>query len=363
MPVLTRRTAKSILRWLPNEVLAAVMSYSSTSDLIALCTASRLFHAIAVRVLYHTVNLSSNVQLDAFLRTMESCDTSTTSLLTRLRLPDLVRRFALNESWNGEPHHIRQRRWNLAPQAKALASLLSELPHLKSVELIVGYTVKLADKLLERGNFKKLSEFSYTAHSQQEIPALLLPFLNRHPTITNLAFQYDGPQQQPSLAVAIHLPNLTSYFGHSVFISLFQTATMRFVTSVCLISTRLRDLDIEPVLMRLSKMATLRQLIVFHDMKNATLLEIVARHTPRIQILYLVGGRVRALMSPEETLEIAACLPKFDNLRNLMFTGDGGDHDAFATITLWGKACQTLSTIGLHIGNEEKVIECEDDSS
>ncbi|KAF7366968.1 hypothetical protein MSAN_00955500 [Mycena sanguinolenta] len=338
MPVLARRAAreyKSIIRWLPNEILAEITSYSSNSDLVALCTTSRLFYAMAMRVLYHTVTLWNSAQLDGFLWTMAAHDHPIAALLTA-RLPDLVRRFAI------EDKHGMLWRQDITFQAEALAALLSKLPHLKSVELCACTPDKLTDTLLERGSFKKLSQFTYTARWQISSP--LVSFLNRHSTITHLTLYHHGALQ-PSAAGAIHLPNLRSYRGDCF----FEATAMPSVTYVYL--DRPGDLDIEPTLKQLGALAALRQLVIlFHGLTAAGIVDCVARNVPQVEILISVG-RVNTPMSPEETLEIAASLEKFEGLSHLHLAGEVNDRDHdedLSTVTMWGGACKTLSSIGLH---------------
>ncbi|KAF8135363.1 hypothetical protein K438DRAFT_1997346 [Mycena galopus ATCC 62051] len=71
--VLTRRASraeKSIIRWLPNEVLVVVVSNLARSDLLILRRTSRLLSDIATPLLYRAISFSANAQLKAFLRTM-----------------------------------------------------------------------------------------------------------------------------------------------------------------------------------------------------------------------------------------------------------------------------------------------------
>ncbi|KAJ7864466.1 hypothetical protein B0H14DRAFT_2736364 [Mycena olivaceomarginata] len=86
--VLTRRAARannSIIRWLPNEVLAAIMADASTADLRALCSTSRLIRNIATPLLYRTVILSTVPQVKCFVRTMKRRAGSSSPLARHVR--------------------------------------------------------------------------------------------------------------------------------------------------------------------------------------------------------------------------------------------------------------------------------------
>ncbi|KAJ7800200.1 hypothetical protein B0H14DRAFT_2900727 [Mycena olivaceomarginata] len=71
--VLTRmaaRAEKSIIRWLPSEILTTLMLQMSRPDLVSLCRTSRLLCNIATPLLYRTVCLLKAPQIEYFLRTM-----------------------------------------------------------------------------------------------------------------------------------------------------------------------------------------------------------------------------------------------------------------------------------------------------
>jgi hypothetical protein len=57
--MLTRRAAKCILRFLPNELLTEIIANTAPADQVALCHVSKLFSRLTRRVLYRTVTLAS----------------------------------------------------------------------------------------------------------------------------------------------------------------------------------------------------------------------------------------------------------------------------------------------------------------
>ncbi|KAF7366969.1 hypothetical protein MSAN_00955600 [Mycena sanguinolenta] len=353
MSVLIRRAPRernSIIGWFPNELLMGVMRYSSQLDLVALSRTSRLCYDIAMRLLYHTVTLSTGTQIESWLRTMESTEHPTLSLV----LCDHVRRFTItNLDVEWEPNRFLntiQTLKNLSSQTvEALISILAQLHHLEFLELTDG--IEFTDTLLDCLYFKTLFEFEYRAADSQ-ISSLLPSFLNQHPTITHLSLvNYNGPLQQWD---TIHLPNLTKYMGPNFLIPLFTSESIRMLTEACLGANRSSDdLDIEAALLRLATMPALHRLVIVHDMEDSTLFRSVANHVPRIGILRF--GKAKGFliqMSSEDTHEIAVGLEKFDRLSNLSFVGvyngKGLECDDRPTIELWSRACKSLSSIGLH---------------
>ena len=70
MGVLTRRGVKSILRFLPNELLTEVIAWCRPRDQVALCRATRLFNDLVTRVLYRRINLSTNQAVQNWCRSL-----------------------------------------------------------------------------------------------------------------------------------------------------------------------------------------------------------------------------------------------------------------------------------------------------
>ncbi|KAJ6453534.1 hypothetical protein C8R45DRAFT_1038997 [Mycena sanguinolenta] len=333
MPVLTRRAAReynSIVRWLPNEILGVIMLYSSQTDLLTLCRTSRLIRNIATRLLYHTVSLSTGTQIEAWLRAMESHEHS--------RLAEYVRRFSIRDM-----HWTR----NASPRTvEGFTSILSQLCRLEYLELM---DAKFMDVVLGLAYFKHLSTLRYVAESR--ISPSLPSFLNRHPTITQLSISQYGPPQELH-GDTIGLPNLTNYVGPSSFVCLLKPTILRPITSVHLVTYRYPDnqLKIEAALLQLATMTVLLRLVLVHSMNESTLLQNLAKHVPHVRSLELgKAGLVNGQMSHADTLEIATCLEKFDRLSVLGFvSADGGmEYDDRETVTRWGEACKSLSTIAL----------------
>ncbi|KAK6974731.1 hypothetical protein R3P38DRAFT_2811601 [Favolaschia claudopus] len=69
--VITRRALKlsrSIIAWLPNEVLSSIIAYAANSELLSLCLTSRLMRKISTRFLYRVVHLNTEKTLELFLK-------------------------------------------------------------------------------------------------------------------------------------------------------------------------------------------------------------------------------------------------------------------------------------------------------
>jgi hypothetical protein len=91
--VLTRRAAraeKSIIRWLPNEILTAVMLEVAIPDLVSLCMTSRLIRNIVTPLLYRDILLSEVPETKSFLRTMKQRSGSLCRYVRRFGIVDVT---------------------------------------------------------------------------------------------------------------------------------------------------------------------------------------------------------------------------------------------------------------------------------
>ncbi|KAF8142889.1 hypothetical protein K438DRAFT_1994441 [Mycena galopus ATCC 62051] len=237
--VLTRRASRaenSIIRWLPNEVLAEVMSDLPRPDLLALCRTSRLFCNIATPLLYRTVAFSNGAQLRSFLRTMKPRSRSTSLAL-------YVRRFLIKDENRYETKLP-------ASLVETVTSVLCQIPHLQLLDLIVDEAIIDLPDIL----FPNLSTFRYVV--QTRTSASLSAFLSRHSTITHLTLLRGDELEQLE---PINLPNLLNYTGPPSFIRSFSVETVS-LTSVFLL-WRESGLDELPLL-QLSRVASLDTLVI-----------------------------------------------------------------------------------------------------
>ncbi|KAJ7806436.1 hypothetical protein B0H14DRAFT_3767925 [Mycena olivaceomarginata] len=319
--VLTRRAYKSIIRWLPNEILTAVMSHLLTSDLLALCRTSRLMRNIATPLLYRTISLSTMHQMHTFIRTLEQSSGSASSFWRHVRQFDITDENEFAHRYRNYPNHV------------------AILP--PGVPRPIACRIRIHD-CASRCIFPNLATFLYTVQSQSW--ALLTAFLNRHPTITELSLPRHGPI--PPLG-PICLPNLQTFTGPSSFVSALsaESAPIRSV----FIIWYAEDRDIETPLLRLGKMASPAKIVALTASENVTpvaILAAVATHLPDIKTLrfgqlYIAPRTLRA------TLDMTAQLKRFTSLSVLDVIGPNDEEFTTdrETIELWSEACKSLSSI------------------
>ncbi|KAJ7895272.1 hypothetical protein B0H14DRAFT_2681818 [Mycena olivaceomarginata] len=323
--VLTRRAYKSIIRWLPNEVLTAVMSHLLTSDLLTLCRTSRLMRNIATPLLYRTISLSTMHQMHTFIRTMEQSSGSASSFCRHVRQFDITDEDELALT---------------ARIVTEITPIMLQFCHLEFLDLLlVGFEFTT---VLRDAYFPNLATFLYTVQPQSW--ALLTAFLNRHPTITELSLPRHGPI--PPLG-PICLPNLQTFTGPSSFVSALsaESAPIRSV----FIIWYAEDWDIETPLLRLGKMASPTKIVALTASESVTpvaILAAVATHLPDIKTLrfgqlYIAPRTLRA------TLDMTAQLKRFTSLSVLDVIGPNDEEFTTdrETIELWSEACKSLSSI------------------
>ncbi|KAJ7801447.1 hypothetical protein B0H14DRAFT_2895640 [Mycena olivaceomarginata] len=340
--VLTRRAAraeKSIIRWLPNEILTAVMLEVAIPDLVSLCMTSRLIRNIVTPLLYRDILLSEVPETKCFLRTMKQRSGSLCRYVRRFGIVD-VTSVTEPDAENSFPRLY-----------KAITSVLFQFSCLDHLDLLIVLDdpLKFAETLLQDGFFPKLSVFRYIV--QPQICPFLSPFLNRHPTITDLTLVQFGPIEQLG---PVLLPNLISYNGPPSFIPSFNLDSGTI--SLVFLLWRLDDLDVDTPLIHLGRITTPPKKIVClsppDDLEGSTILESVARHLPDIETLKFRSTSILAHVSHEAAPEIMTHLKKFTALSVLEF--GAADDSAVniptdrATILLCGEACKSLASITLN---------------
>ncbi|KAF8142913.1 hypothetical protein K438DRAFT_2029855 [Mycena galopus ATCC 62051] len=334
--VLTRRATRaqnSIIRWLPNEILAAIVADVSRRDLVALCRTSRLIRDIATPLLYHAVSFSTVPQLEAFLRTMKLGSISAS-------LARYVRRFSAADGMQGL--RLSQSLVN------TIISVLFQLCHLECLDLL-NEAFEFTD-MLDGTTFLKLSTFRYTL--QPQTSSLLSSFLNRHPTITHLTLAKDAPFQHLD---PIHLPALARYNGPSSFIPSLDPGSC--IHWVCLLWYP-DDPTVDIPLLKLGRIAspvTVVVLSVRNTVKASTVLGGVAAYLPRTQHFKFRKTGTAVPISPQDTVEITTYLESLASLSILELCDlrDGAEPQSSKvkdreTIASWSGACKSLRLIRLH---------------
>ncbi|KAJ7661773.1 hypothetical protein B0H14DRAFT_3179273 [Mycena olivaceomarginata] len=325
--VLTRRaakTSKSIIRCLPNEILATAMRYASISDLVTLCRTSRLMSNLATPLLYRSITLSTVPQLKAFLHNMDQAQP----------LSHHVREFEVASEDDFELSlHLQQ----------SMSAVVAGLCHLETLGLIP--VAPHSTELLQDAYFPNLSKFSSAVEFQTS--ALLPSFLTRHPTITHLTFTRDGI----SALHPILLPNLEDYDGPSSYVSALR-ADSAPINSVCLVWYS-EDLDIELPLRRIAEMAIASPtkfagICVTNNIRPSTIIAGVAAHLPYIHDLMLYTWPLTA----HDILDMTTHLNDLTALSGLKvlepMASDRNFTDDPESIKSWCEACKTLSSITLH---------------
>ncbi|KAJ7895259.1 hypothetical protein B0H14DRAFT_3125385 [Mycena olivaceomarginata] len=303
--VLTRSAAKayrSIIRWLPNEILAATMVYLSRAGLVSLCRTSRLMCNIATPLLYRSVTLSTVLQLKAFLRTIE-------------------KRYSSERPLSSQVWELRiASKEDLIPPPR---TSFHPLPHTSSC----GYTTRCL--------FAKSRVVHPPHESVDFIKHLLVP---------------EGSLVAVPLD-PILLPNLTDYNGPAFALPAvdFTSAHLEWIFLVW----GDHDLHIEPPLRHLRSLPSLDQfagLTTTDHLPPAAILAGAATHLPHIRTLIFGRLDITWHRTWTELLNMAAHLKKFSALSCLILIGaDDGDstrdHDI---IEHWCEACKTLSSVSLH---------------
>ncbi|KAJ6450801.1 hypothetical protein C8R45DRAFT_1113920 [Mycena sanguinolenta] len=331
--VLTRSAARaqnSITRWLPNEILAAVISETSRSDLVALCRTSRLIRNIATPLLYRVVRLLNGAQIEAFFRTIKSPAASS--------LSPLVRELRITDSELDLP---------LSPLlAEDITLALFQFSRLECLYLLLKETFEFVD-ILERGYFPKLSFFRYTIKPSSS-PALLLDFIRRHPTITHLTLVQMNPFHQSN-----HIES-PAFTGHIAFIA--------FVLWRGVISVSLSWIPTDPDIITEGSTTSPAVTVLVIEPLESTVLAGVVIHLPHASSVEIIRMDNMAYISREEAIEIAAHLKTLNSLTAFALRGPVDDNmppperdEDEETVATWSAACKTLSTLEFHAKEWERV--------
>ncbi|KAJ7833871.1 hypothetical protein B0H14DRAFT_3871536 [Mycena olivaceomarginata] len=328
--VLTRSAARahnSIIRWLPNEILSAVISEASIPDLVVLCRTSRLICKIATPILYRVISLSTVAQIEDFIQTM----------ILRSGLSCHVREF----SFEYEVPNLAL----TSHLVESITAVLFQFRHLECLDLLRNQSIEFTD-MLHHAHFPNLRAFRYCVQSDDSAP--LVAFLNRHPTITELALNKSGPFEH---LAPIHLPNLECYTGTNSFIIAFDLHS-RSIRRARLF-WHATDEDVDTALLHLGSAGSLHAITVIFpstDFKERHFLRAMATHLPHVKSIGFwnaCGG----FPSREDTLEITTHLKEFGALSFLGFYAAEVEHnpnDEREIVLAWSAACKTLVSVYLN---------------
>ncbi|KAJ7806438.1 hypothetical protein B0H14DRAFT_2610494 [Mycena olivaceomarginata] len=206
----SRKAYKSIIRWLPNEILTAIIRNVPTTDLLALCRTSRLMRNLATPLLYRSITLSTVSQLKNFIRTMERRSKSTPPLSDYVRDFEISSERTCESFFDGLPESTNNCGTSEAHHHLFYNLFSPSSSHFRYIEVLDLLEISFTDMLLE-AYFPNLHTFlgSVQPHNSVSLPS----FLNyRHQTINHLTLSQDGA---PVPLDPICLPNLKEYSGPS----------------------------------------------------------------------------------------------------------------------------------------------------
>ncbi|KAK7000201.1 hypothetical protein R3P38DRAFT_3057612 [Favolaschia claudopus] len=327
--VLTRgaaTAARSIIRWLPNEILSTVAQELPTADLRVLCLTSRLLRNIATPFLYRCVHLPTLSQLKCFLRTMKQrSGASLHSHVHQFYAPDK------EGSGTYTPRLL-----------KALTKMLCQLSNLHILYILFAYPAAFTE-LLEHGSFPRLTVFLYTV--QHETATAVVSFLNRHTTITDLTLLFiervdlPGPITMPQL-VHMNIPNhcFSSFDLDGVSLEALSIVLLPF------------DADMTPTLPLFHAMSRLTRftlLSAVEHLDDATELHKIIAHLSHLQKIKIsrVAGNLGSI-TWAGAVEIAVELGKFKSLWSVELDSVLDQScDAHKVVNLWGDACELLIAV------------------
>ncbi|KAK6983984.1 hypothetical protein R3P38DRAFT_3108697 [Favolaschia claudopus] len=331
--VLTRRAAaaaRSIIRWLPNEILAIVMHHLSVAELCKISLVSRLLHNIATPFIYRCLEISNIPQLKMFIRSMNNGTGTLLSLHVR--------------EFNPPDNYDALQSCTYTPAiVKDLMTVVSRFSHLETLNLLYTTAINFSE-LLERASFPRLTSFQYTLHSAD--CASVISFLRRHSTLKKLTFLEN---ERLNLPGPIHLPHLRELnVPHNHYAS-FVLDDVPLTSATVMIYDP--NFNLEPTWRLLRTIPQLRAVGVICGVQHfddAAELGKVAAHIPHIEAFSarrpgLNFGPGTLLSSDAEA--IAAHLKKLPSLSYLELDShfDELDLDEIEEeIRRWSDECETL---------------------
>ncbi|KAJ7494224.1 hypothetical protein B0H11DRAFT_2277005 [Mycena galericulata] len=341
---------------LPNELIATIIHAAPTADLVALCQTSRLFHDLAVPVLYRVVDVD------------ETCvESFCSAILSNLSLAGYVRSFTAVHSGNGRPSPM-----------ECSGIMLDSLKAFRRVKYLWVDFDLLEDHYryeFMHCTFPRLASWSLQMFSQRPDPinglpsledmfrcplveTLALPFLSRHPKLKNLSFSSFFTIEPTS---PIPLSRLREFRGP---IDLVLSVDSPHLTECQLSWWGFGyNRDVEPVVLALkSKIPSDRPFICSNDYCDGEFLEIIAclsRNIPHTKTLKM---RKTHMEPPFQDMveQIKDSLGRFSGLSFLAFEivedSDSSTEGAARVLAeSFGDECPTLEGFCLNRSAWRKV--------
>ncbi|KAJ7244094.1 hypothetical protein C8J57DRAFT_1556092 [Mycena rebaudengoi] len=307
--MLTRRAAKCILRFLPNELLTEIIANTAPADQVALCRVSKLFNRLARRVLYRTLALASP-------RAVLAC---CHSLVSNQELALLVKSFDINAS----------KLDGIYDAIDLISATLACTANIEALTLVFACGAPSYIECIDSRTFPALRRLVLRADLDAE-PALLA-FLQRHPRIGVL--KLFGPAASfAALLSATGVPCLPD---------------LKYLKATAAVFPLADPLDPLPPLRALTAYsASLTKLVRYRPGPNLDLIALVAQHLPRLAVLKVTAPSDLLLTAHDaETLTtIRTALARLSALRVFHYTYARFVHRVHdrATVAWWAADCPAL---------------------
>ncbi|KAJ7244108.1 hypothetical protein C8J57DRAFT_1556138 [Mycena rebaudengoi] len=329
--MLTRRAAKCILRFLPNELLTEVMAKATTADQVALCRVSKLFNRLARRVLYRTLALASP-------RAVLTC---CHRLVSNPELALLVKSFDISAS--------KLDGYRIYDAIDLISATLACTANIEALTLVFACGAPSFIECIDSRTFLR----RLVLRADLDAEPALLAFLQRHPRIGVL--KLFGPAASfAALLSATGVPCLPDLKYLKATVAVFPAflapggGGMPPHLTGAEISWKLADpLDPLPPLRALTAYsASLTKLVCYRPGPNLDLIALVAQHLPRLAVLKITAPSDLLLMAHDaETLTtIRTALARLSALRVFHYTYAHFVHCVHdrATVAWWAADCPAL---------------------
>ncbi|KAJ6615119.1 hypothetical protein B0H10DRAFT_85730 [Mycena sp. CBHHK59/15] len=327
--MLTRRAAKSILRFLPNEILTEIIAVSPPTTQAALCRASRLFNKLATCFLYRTIVLTTVPALDRCCRTLKN----------RREEALLVKSFDISGCvMDLEIFDIHS--FNMS---QALVSM----KNLESLTFAFGKSAPPYILAVAQTTFPHLRRLLIRVTPFYE--KNLTEFLARHPALTVLKLF----GRSPFLADldAVTFPNLRYLKAHAGALAPVIRGN-RLTGAEVSWHAPTEDIAQPTAALRAGSADSLVKLVCFRPGANVDLIAHVAEHLPCVAVLKVIApSALQPAAHDKATVQaIAAALTRFTQLRTFEYTYclRVNRFEDRVTVISWARVCPTLKQCTLN---------------
>ncbi|KAJ7136633.1 hypothetical protein C8R44DRAFT_868763 [Mycena epipterygia] len=333
--MLTRRAAKSILRFLPNEILTEILALCPPADRAALCRASRLFNKLGTRLLYRGITLKTTHGV------LKCCRTLGKNSELSLFVKSLDVGAWLMEDCDEFDDEL----------APLISAALECLQHLETLILGPGCGTLAPDyiALIFGNTFTRLRRLHIRIGIDIYNEPALVQFLQSHPRLTVL--KLFGRPFHPSSFAGVRLPDLCYLKAKARLFSRMVHAHNRLTGAE--IAWKRTPEDIAPPIaaLRSGSRESLVKLVCYRPGGNVDLIQHIAEHLPLLAVLKVISPVHSYPQHDEATLQaIAAALARFTKLHTFEYTYTVHTRRVSdrATVAEWGRVCPTLKRCTLN---------------